>query len=169
MMKKIILSLGMALTCIIASAQQGDMSIGANLTYGFDANQLGLGPKFQYRLDEQWRGEASFNYFFEKNYTTAWDVNANVHYLFPLEYDLTIYPLVGLTYYHWSTDIDSHALGLLHDNLSTSSGKLGLNLGCGLEYPITHDFRATAELKYQYVNKADQLVLSVGLLWNIDF
>ena len=149
-----------------AFAQQGEISIGGNITYGFDAKKLGIGPKFQYRIDENWRGEASLNYFFKKDDVTAWDANANIHYLIPLPHEFTLYPLGGLTYYHVSTEVEA-IVDEHHTTISSSDGKLGLNLGCGIEYPITEKFKATGEMKYQYINKSDQPVISIGLTWRL--
>jgi outer membrane protein X len=143
------------------------MTVGGNLSYGTDAEMLGIGPKFQYRIDETWRGEASFTYFLEKNDATAYDFNANVHYLIPIVSDLTLFPLAGLSYYNWKADVDYIDIDGHHRTASSSDGKLGLNLGCGIEYPITDKLKATGETKYQYINKADQLVFTVGLTWKL--
>ena len=68
-MKKLgllVLALCMA---VAANAQKGQMALGGNLNFGIDDgyNNVGIGPKFQYNFAEKWRGEASFDYFFEKD------------------------------------------------------------------------------------------------------
>jgi len=66
---------------------------------------LGLGAKFQYNLTAPIRLEGSFTYFLEKNYTSMWDLNANVHYLFPVSNEVTVYPLAGLGIHNTSVEI----------------------------------------------------------------
>ena len=165
-MKKVLFTICMMLMGTVAFAQQGDMFVGGNVSYGTDAEMLGIGPKFQYTFIENWRGEASFNYFLEKNDVNVMDFNANVHYLIPITGNLTLFPLGGLCYYYVSGDeieiYEGHSR-----KTSYSDGKLGINLGCGIEYPITDRLKATGETKYQFVDKFDQLVFSIGLAWKL--
>ena len=51
------------------------------------------------------RGEASLDYFFKKDGMSMWDVNLNVHYLFPITEKIKVYPLAGLTFTNWRYEI----------------------------------------------------------------
>ena len=64
-----------------------------------------------------------FDYFFKKNGVSAWNINANVEYLFRIpNSSVILYPLAGLNVLGWSGE--------------GSDSKLGLNLGAGVEIPI---------------------------------
>ena len=124
-------------------AQQGATSVGINLNYGMheDYKNFGVGVKTQYEFIDNVRGEASYNYFFKKDYLTMYDVNLNVHYLFNAG-GLRIYPLAGVTLLGTSLEV----LGV-----KASDSDLGFNVGGGLEFPITNALKFNAEAKYQIV------------------
>ena len=86
-MKKIftlvcVLMLGMGFAQ--AQVHQGETAVGVNLLYGSEIESMGVGARFQYGVLDKLRGEVGFNYFFEKDHVTWWDVNLNAHYLFGL-------------------------------------------------------------------------------------
>ncbi len=155
-MKKILFFAVGLLMAVSASAQKGEMSLGANLNFGFDDdyNNIGIGPKFQYNFAEKWRGEASFNYFFEKDAISMWDANLNVHYIVPLgSSKFNFYPLAGLTLQ--GVKVDMGPFG------SASDTNVGFNLGFGFEYYFSEHFKANAEMKYQWAD-GGRGVASIG-------
>ncbi|MDL2299918.1 porin family protein [Bacteroides sp. OttesenSCG-928-E20] len=83
-----------------AMAQKSEMAGGVRLNYGTESN-LGLGAKFQYGITDAIRAEASFDYFFKKDYVDMFDFNVNVHYLFNVAPKVNVYPLAGLAYTSW--------------------------------------------------------------------
>ena len=96
-MKRVFLAIAVALISMSAMAQsQGDKAIGFNVSYGTEIENIGVGVKGQYMFTENVRGEASFDYFFEKNDVNMWDINGNFHYLVPMGDKTKFYPLVGL-------------------------------------------------------------------------
>lgn len=64
-------------------AQQGKQAIGGNLSYGTEIESVGIGLKYQYNITDQIRIEPSMNYFFKNDGLSMFDINANIHYLFP--------------------------------------------------------------------------------------
>ena len=83
-MKKIIIAACMALLgCGSVFAQQGKQAIGGNLSYGTEIESVGIGLKYQYNITDQIRIEPSMNYFFKNDGLSMFDINANIHYLFP--------------------------------------------------------------------------------------
>ena len=50
-----------------AQVHQGQTAVGANLVYGSEIENLGIGARFQYGILDQLRAEVGFNYFFERN------------------------------------------------------------------------------------------------------
>lgn len=158
-MKKIIFAIVFALMGISASAQKGDIAAGLNLSYGTEINFMGIGAKGQYGITDAIRTEASFDYFLKKDGLSMWDVNLNVHYLFPLTEKLKVYPLAGFTFTNWTMTWGEEEY--YWDDFSESY--FGLNLGAGLQYDLTDKLALNVEAKYQLVNLFDQLVLGVGV------
>ena len=160
-MKKLLLLVCAAVMSLSASAQAGDKALGAQLVFGSETNNIGLGVKGQYYFTDQLRGEASVDYFFKNKGVSMWDINANVHYLIDVADKFKVYPLAGLGYTNWSYKLE-------YDNVTLAKGtdgRLAVNLGGGAEYELTKDLSVNAELKYQIINNYNQLVLGVGVAY----
>ena len=160
-MKKLLLLVCAAVMSLSASAQAGDKALGAQLVFGSETNNIGLGVKGQYYFTDQLRGEASVDYFFKNKGISMWDINANVHYLFNVANKVKVYPLAGLGYTNWSYKLE-------YDNVTLAKGtdgRLAVNLGGGAEYELTKDLSVNAELKYQIISHYNQLVLGVGVAY----
>lgn len=164
-MKKIFMAACMMLFSTAMFAEQGDLYVGGNLNYGMhsDYKNLGIGVKGQFEFVDHFRGEASYNYFFEKDYCKMWDVNANVHYLFNINDQFTVYPLAGLTALGAKVDVPATIAGIPVGEVSDSDTKVGFNIGGGVDYFLTEKVKLNAELKYQIVKDLDRPVLSVGI------
>ena len=82
-MKKFLMIACMVLFSTSMFAQQGAMYVGGNLNYGMhsDYKNFGFGVKAQYEFIQNFRAEASANYFLEKDNLKMWDINANLHYI----------------------------------------------------------------------------------------
>ena len=158
-MKKLLLLVCAAVMSLSASAQAGDKALGAQLVFGSETNNIGLGVKGQYYFTDQLRGEASVDYFFKNKGVSMWDINANVHYLFDVANKVKVYPLAGLGYTNWSYKYEFPGLPVVEG----SDGRLAVNLGGGAEYELTKDLSVKAELKYQIISNYNQLVLGVGV------
>lgn len=158
-MKKLLLLVCAAVMSLSASAQAGDKALGAQLVFGSETNNIGLGVKGQYYFTDQLRGEASVDYFFKNKGVSMWDINANVHYLIDVADKFKVYPLAGLGYTNWSYKYEFPGLPVVEG----SDGRLAVNLGGGAEYELTKDLSVNAELKYQIISNYNQLVLGVGV------
>ncbi len=158
-MKKFIITAYLALVSLSSAlAQEGKQAFGIQLNYGTEIESLGIGAKYQYNFTDAFRVEPSVNYFFGKNKVDMFDLNANVHYLLPIDNGINIYPLAGLTYTRWHAD--------LGDNVSWNKGYLGVNLGAGAEFALDADWTVNLELKYQLIKDFDQAVINVGIAYN---
>ena len=155
-MKKILFAVVMAMMSTAMFAQKGSTYVGGQVNYGLDSDykNFGIGAKVQYEFIDNLRGEASFNYFFKKDYVTMWDVNVNLHYLFRLNDQFAVYPLAGVTLLGWNVDV----LGE-----SVSDSDLGYNLGGGIEYKLNENIKLNFEGKYQSVKDWDHPVISLGV------
>ena len=155
-MKKILMmavALMMAVT-VSAQSEKGKMALGGNFNIGYDdiLTNFGIGPKFSYNFIDHLRGEASFNYYFEKDNWTEWDFNFNLHYVFDIKQKNGLYPLAGLT-----------IMGLKWKagGYSIKDTNAGFNIGAGWEYRFTDHCKAGIEAKYQWAD-GGRLVLSLG-------
>ena len=154
-MKKLIVLFSMMI-CVMGSAfaQKGIQAGGIHLTYGTEIESFGIGVKYQYNVTDNIRLEPSMNYFFENNGIDQFDLNANVHYLFPMASNIRVYPLAGLTFARWD-------FGKAFDDVT----RLGVNLGGGIETDIADNFMLNLELKYQFVSDFDQAIFKIGIAY----
>lgn len=148
-MKKILVIMAMAfgLSAGVQAQDDSKMAVGINLNAGVGDSytNFGAGAKFQYKFHKHWRSEASFNYFFKKDYLSMWDANIDAHYLIPIgSSGLTIYPLAGFTVRGAKVSIDEFGI-----NASVSETGFGVNYGAGIEYPVSNSFKLNFEMKGQ--------------------
>lgn len=170
-MRKLFLTAVIALLSIGAYAQKGQTYLGGQLAYPTDIESLGIGVKGGYGITDAIRAQATFDYFLKKNNVSWWDLNLDVHYLFPLGNNIKVYPLAGLTYLRGSVDGFTQTVNTPDGNItvgnneSYSDGNLGLNLGGGFQYDLTDKLVLNAEVKFQIIKNTNQGVISAGLAY----
>ena len=82
----------------------------------------------------------------------------------------TAYPLGGLGYvntkatYTSYEGIDKYGKPITAE-VSTSDGRLGVNLGGGVDFALTDDLYLNGEVKYQIVSGYNQAVMSAGIVY----
>ena len=161
-MKKYLMILAIALgatTFTGAAQEKGQMAAGVNfdigLAYSGGYSNFGLGAKFQYSFTDHLRVEPAFTYYFKKDFTSMWDLMANVHWVFKLRNEkFTVYPLVGLGV----VGVKASVFGY-----SASTTNFGVNLGGGADWAITPKIAIGAELKYSIVgNSWSHLGIQIG-------
>lgn len=155
-MKKIIMMAVAMMMAVTVNAQsaKGAMAVGGNFNIGLDHgyNNFGIGAKYSYNFINHLRGEASFDYFFKKDFLSQWDINVNLHYVFDIKEKHGLYPLAGFTYVHNHANI----LGA-----TANTGHAGFNLGGGYEYRVSEHFKAGVEGKFQWAD-GGRGVISIG-------
>lgn len=168
-MKKVIIAFALLLISIGGYAQKGEQAAGINLNFGTYASNFGLGAKYQYGITDAIRVEGAFDYFFETGYVSMWDINVNVHYLFPFAEKFAVYPLIGLTYTNWKDmgdyDIDEALSDENYEIGSKHYNKFGANIGAGIQYNFLERWRADFGIKYQIVGDYGQAVLQLGIAY----
>ena len=170
-MRKLFLTAVIALLSIGAYAQKGQTYLGGQLAYPTEIESLGIGVKGGYEITDAIRAQATFDYFLKKNNVSWWDLNLDVHYLFPLGNNIKVYPLAGLTYLRGSVDGFTQTVNTpdgtvtVGSNESYSDGNLGLNLGGGFQYDLTDKLVLNAEVKFQIIKNTNQGVISAGLAY----
>lgn len=174
-MKKFFLTLCIALVSLSVSAQKGENNIGAQVLYGTDASNFGIGLKYQYNITDAIRLEAVGDYYFETDGFSMFDVNINGHYLFHFS-KFTVYPLVGINFTHWKQDnvlgFDEDYDGLYADELEkfnkdAKESSIGLNIGGGVQYNLTSKLRIGAEIKYQTISGASTAIIGLGVTYTL--
>lgn len=138
-MKKLFLTLCVALISLGASAQQGTATFGVQGSYMLDGNNnFGLGANIGYEFVNNVRGVAEFDYYFKKDYVSAFEVDASIEYLLRLaEGKITLYPLVGVNLFGSKAEYGG------------SDSKVGLNVGAGVEIPVTPNVAVKVEYNYK--------------------
>ena len=165
-MKKVVFFVATLFITLNAFAQKDAKSVNFSLNYGTEIESIGIGGQFTYNFSERFRVAPDFTYFLKNDNMSKWDLNLNVHYLFPLnDSKMTLYPVAGLIFTHWSWDggkVEANGL-----SLSASETKIGFNLGGGLQYDFSSVFFFRGELKYNIVSdNFDQTVISAGIGFN---
>lgn len=165
-MKKLFLICLLAFIGMGVQAQvKGDKAAGVNLSYGVKDgfSNFGVGAKFQYNFTDALRIEPSATYFFKKDYTTMWDVNVNLHYLFQVTEKISVYPLAGLSLVGVKVSYDSFDYGGYEiEGASASDSKFGFNVGVGAQYWLSDTFGINFDIKYQLVSDLDRPIFSLG-------
>jgi len=172
-MKKL-LFLGLALTISVASFSQfkfkgvgGGLSLGSKAainTSGGNAMGFGINVNGLAGIMDKIDGEANFTYFFPSEPVTGFKFNimtlsVNGHYNFYQEGGITAYGLAGL-----NLGIASATVTFMGVSGSSSSSKMGFNIGAGGAYEISSTLDATAQLGYT-AGGADQLFINLGVLY----
>lgn len=157
-MKNFVLSIICALTLVSVAHAKGrgnDFAIGFHLLNGSALNQMGIGVKVECDIADQLRLAPSFNYFFEKNSTSAWDLGVNLNYVVNVTSNFDVYPLVGVGFIRFTDDLGG--------GVSTDHDRVFANLGLGADIAVTKEIWLTTELRYQYIDDYGQFVPSVGV------
>ena len=173
-MKKIFMTLCVALITLGASAQKGEQNVGAHVLYGTDASNIGLGVKYQNNITDAIRLEAVGDYYLKTDGFSMFDVNVNGHYLFPLSDKVTVYPLVGINYTSWKQKLfdsdnsqEAEVWQAMGGSLEAKDSSIGLNIGGGVQYKLTDKIRIGAELKYQTISGASTAVIGAGVTYTL--
>ena len=181
-MKKLFVTLLIAMVSVCAFAQKGQKAIGANLSYspsledGIKINNFGIAAKFQYNLTDALRSELAVGYDFKDKEIGFFTAAANFHYLINAGEKFKVYPIVGVGYARmdyglwgdlndWGNEMAEEWGDEDYDDDMPSKDKLLVNAGLGAEYAVTERLSFGAEVKYQYIKDACRLPISIGFAY----
>ena len=154
-MKKFIFLAVLAIaTALGASAEKGNISLGAQFAYASKNSMAGLGLQLQVEPVNRFRIAPEFMYYFKNNGVSAINANVNLHYVIPTSSSFAIYPLLGFTYANYKYD------GILED---ANKGRCGANVGVGAEYRIQDRLYFFSEERFQIIEDFNQSVTVLGL------
>lgn len=139
---------------------EGTMGLGAHIGYGSEINSMGAGLHIHFYRTNNLRLAPSFTYFMERKGKGMWMADIDAHYIFPISYSASLYPIGGVHYSHWKYDATKNN-GDKNDNWDKN--RIGANLGLGFQHDIAYRVRANFELKYQFIPDHSQLFFSAGI------
>lgn len=162
-MKKIILILVMAAAMLMAHAESGEWNVGGQVVYGTKAETAGIGLHVKKCLTDALRLNLSSNYYFKHSGVTAFDVNLEGNYLFGVGEKVRVYPLAGVVLGIWHADGVNVSYGGMNFGVDGQTNtKFGANLGGGVDYLVSEHLGLNAEVKYQIISHASQVVFGIG-------
>ena len=157
--------------CSHAQMKHGQYSIGYSGGYGFVTEQGILRTDFRYNLIDYIRIEPTVSHFLKKNGLKTWNIGLNVHYVLSIKEVAAIYPLVGVTSSFWNLDRNKTIVDEVTGEKTTERQKskdtyLGGMFGLGLEVYILDEIILGTEVKYNALEKRDQLLVGVRVAYN---
>ncbi len=162
-MKKIIMMCVMAVTMFMANAESGEWAVGGQVVYGSKAETAGIGLHVKNCLTDAFRASLSSNYYFKHDGVNAFDVNLEANYLFNVGEKVRLYPLAGVCLGIWHVDgVHANVAGYEVGTDSRTDSKFGGNVGGGIDFLLGNHWGLNAEVKYQIISHASQVVLGVG-------
>ena len=150
MRKFILLAIVAIVTTLGASADSGDISLGAQFAYGSKHSLAGLGAQVQIEPIQNWRFAPEFIYYFKNGGISA----LNVNYVIPTSHSFAIYPMAGFSYANIKTDLH-------HGDASVD--RCGANVGLGAQYRINERMHFYTEQRFQILKDWNQSVTVLGL------
>jgi outer membrane immunogenic protein len=147
--------------------------VGAGANYGSWIKELGVSGYCIYTISGKIDIVPNGTYFwphkvnveFGTNEFTWWTVNMDGHYVVLEKNILQIFGLMGLNYTNEVKRIEETIQGqVFKDKITTN--KLGLNIGAGLQLPVSKYFIPFTEVKYT-LGERHQFGLCLGILFRI--
>jgi len=162
-MKKFLLLMAMATAMLTAGAESGEWAVGGQVVYGTKAETAGIGLHVKNCLTDAFRLGLSSNYYFKHAGVNAFDVNLEGNYLFELGEKVRLYPLAGVVLGIWHADGVNVSYGGMNFGVDgKTETKFGANLGGGIDFLVSDHLGLNAEVKYQIISHASQVVFGIG-------
>lgn len=145
-----------------SQTEAGKFSMSANLSYGTDIKTMGVGLRAQYFIMDHMRASAEYKYYIDRRNWSAWELNADGHYVFGVSDQLYLYPIGGLKYLRRTFDLER--AGIPGYDTKDSHNRIGLNLGFGGQIAIADNIFIQLELREELVKNYTQFVPLVGFM-----
>jgi len=152
-MKRMIMLFVFAAIATIGYAQKGQSSVGFTLGHSFDTENVIAGLDFRYNVTNEVRLAPSLSHFVKHDGLSAWAIDMNAHYVFPLTDMFGFYPLGGAGLTFW--DLGGY-----------TRNRFGLNIGLGGELYATKEITIGLEMKYNIVSTYEQAIIGLRVGYN---
>lgn len=167
MRKRVDMKRGMfLLVCLLSSLSalhaqfEGTWGAGIHAGYASSAERPGAGVHLHYYRTNNLRLAPSFTSYLERKGEKMWMAETDLHYILPLSYAASLYPLAGVHYSNWHYQSQT-SLFLTEEEYTRH--RVGMNLGIGYQHDFGYRVRANIELKYQFINDYSQVLLTTGV------
>lgn len=161
-MKKTMINLATGLALILmmnpnahAQNEEGDITVGGGLGYGFDVfdGEIGLNLNGYYSVTDDIRAGLDILYYLDDvDNFSAWELNILGNYFFVKDEDLSLYGIGGLHRFNTSTS---------GGGVTVSGSSTGLLIGAGVEYNLD-PVSLYAEPRFSIVDNWNQLSVTAG-------
>lgn len=139
---------------------EGTFGLGVHTGYGAEIGSIGAGFHAHYYYTNHIRFAPSFTTFLERKGESMWMTDVDTHYVLPISYSASLYPVAGLHYSQWKYDASK---GNSVTDKNWKKHRLGANLGLGFQHDISYRVRANFELKYQFIRDYSQVFFGAGI------
>ena len=122
------------LSLLTVAQEEGGITVGGGIAYGFDMEEVGIQANGYYTLNENMRVGADFLYWFTDDASvdlTSWELNGNFHYMFFNDNNLILYGLGSVGYHYVEASFE-----LFGETISDSDSEIGFGVGAGIEYDL---------------------------------
>lgn len=139
---------------------EGTFGLGAHAGYGSSIKSAGAGVNLHYYYTNNIRFAPSFTYFLPRKGVNMWEADADAHYVVPVSWLFSFYPIAGLHYSNWKFDASKVSDIGAQD---WTKHRIGANLGLGLQYDFGYKTRISLEYKYQFIKDFSQSSIMAGI------
>lgn len=139
---------------------EGTLGLGVHTGYAKEINSLGGGFHAHYYYTNNLRFAPSYTHYIPTKSREMWEIDADAHYLLPLNWEFSFYPIGGLHFSKWKFNAENNRE---FEQFDWKKNRIGLNLGVGFQYDFRYKTRANLEIKYQSIKDFSQLSLMIGV------
>lgn len=139
---------------------EGTFGMGVHTGYAKEINSVGGGVHLHYYYTNNLRFAPSYTAYIPVKGRSMWDVDLDAHYMIPLNWEFSFYPIGGLSYTQWKYKPSGDS-GF--ESMDWSKWRPGLNLGVGFQYDFRYKVRAGIEMKYQAIKDFSQVQIMFGI------
>ncbi len=161
MKRGMFLLIGLLLSLSALYAQfEGTVGVGVHAGVASQVKLPGAGVHLHYYRTNNLRIAPSISRFLEMKGMRMWIVETDLHYILPLNYAASLYPLAGIHYSNWHHQREAPVF-LMEEEYTRH--RLGTNLGIGYQHDFGYRVRANLELKYQFIKDYSQVLFTAGV------
>jgi opacity protein-like surface antigen len=145
----------------VAFAQfEGTVGVGVHAGYGNSAGNIGAGLHLHYYHTNQLRFSPAYTRYLPGKGVSMWEVDADAHYLIPVTWLFSFYPVAGLNYSNRKFD-SSKMDG--SDPVDITRRRIGANLGMGLQYDFGYKTRVSFEYRHRFIRDFSHSCFMAGI------
>lgn len=139
---------------------ENTVGLGVHLGYGEKVKSVGAGIHLHYYYTNNIRFASSFTYYLPRKNMKVWEVDTDAHYVIPVSWLFSFYPIAGLNYSNRQLDASKVSdIG----SQDWRKHRVGANLGLGIQYDFGYKVRSSFEIKYQFIKDYSQLAVMIGI------